>query len=52
MWQDTVRGGLLETDDERGAFVPGVVDSMGPVQGVWGGDGDWVTGGPHADTEC
>ena len=43
-----VGGGVRETDDERGLFVPGAAEETGPVQGVWGGDGAWFAGGAHA----
>ena len=38
------------TDDRRGTFLPGAAEGTGAVQGVWGGDGDWINGRAHEDT--
>ena len=43
-------GGVRAMDDRRGAFLPGATEGTGPVQGVWGGDGDGIFGGAQDDT--
>ena len=45
---DTVGGNVRETDDGRSPFVLGAAEGKGPVQGVGGVDGAWVSGGAHA----
>ena len=48
--EDAVGGGVWETDDGRGTFVPGEAEGSDLVQGVWGGDGAWAAGGTHGNT--
>ena len=49
--RNAVEGGIRETDDGSGSFLPGEEAGLGTVQGVQGGDGTRVAGGPYADTE-
>ena len=46
-----VGGGVWEKDDGRGTFVLVEEARLDSVQGVRGGDGAWVSGITHADTE-
>ena len=48
---DTVGGGVWETDDRIGTFVPGEAEGAGTLQGVRGGDVTSVDGRAHADSE-
>ena len=45
-----VGGGVRATDDRRGTFLLGASEGTGAVQGVRGGDGDWINGRAHKDT--
>ena len=46
----TVGGGVWETDDGRGPFIPGAAEGTSTVQVVQGRDGAWFNGGTHADS--
>ena len=48
--RDSVGGGVWETDDGRGSFLPGAIEGKVAVQGVRNGDGDWFSGVAHVDT--
>ena len=48
--RDPVGGGVWATDDGRGTFLLGAAEGTGAVQGVRGGDGDWIDGRAHEDT--
>ena len=47
---DPVGGGVRATDDGRGKFLPEAVEGMGAVQGVRGGDDEWIDGRAHKET--
>ena len=47
--KNAVGGGVRETDDGSGAFLPGETAVSGTVHGVRVRDGAWVVGGPSAD---
>ena len=45
----SVVGGVQETGDWRGTFAPGEAEVKGPVQGLRGGDGVFVSLVEHVD---
>ena len=38
------------TDYGRDDLLPEATEGTGTIQGVWGGDGDWIFGGAQDDT--
>ena len=48
--RNSVGGGVWDTYYGSGAFQLGEAAGLVTVHRVWGGDGDRVAGGPHADT--
>ena len=49
--RNAVGGGLQDTDDRSGAFLPVDAAGLDTVHGVREGDGARVTGGPYAYSE-
>ena len=47
---DPVGGGLWQNGDGRVTFLPGAIEGVCALQGVWVGYGGWIDGRAHEVT--